>query len=124
VCLCLLAVHGRYIYILSSQHHGLDWLIARLIIALPIDGVNRRLLNRVGCLYHWVLRLEAVTLRLLLVQPLLVSIEVDCAVPYVPQTNFCEDTCTSHLMLYLTVVFSSRHSLSEFSVMKPVGCRI
>ena len=86
MCLWLLVVHGRYIYILSSQHLGLDCLIARLIIALPIDGVNRRLLNRIGCLYHWVLRLEAVTLRLLLVQPLLVSIEVDCAVPYVPQT--------------------------------------
>ena len=120
----LLAVHVCYTSLLSSQHHGLDCFIARLIIALPIDGVNRRLLNRVGRLYHLALRLEAVTLRLLLVQPLLVSIEVDCAVPYVPQTNFCEDTCTSHLMLYLTVVFSSRHSLSDFSVMKPVGCRI
>ncbi len=86
MCLCLLAVHGRYIYILSSQHHGLDCFTARLFIVLPIDGDNRRLFNRMGCLYHWVLRLEAVTLRLLLVQPLLVSIEVDCAVPYVPQT--------------------------------------
>ena len=81
----LLAVHVCYTSLLSSQHHGLDCFIARLIIALPIDGVNRRLLSRVGRLYHGVLRLEAVTLRLLLVQPLLVSLEVDCAVPYVPQ---------------------------------------